>query len=63
MITIKDTGNIGAVIHVDKGTDYHVLLLGAVMLIEVLVKERGNKFEDVMDDIKYIYERDNKKGK
>jgi hypothetical protein len=63
MIIIKDMGNTKAEIHVGKGTDYHVLLLGAEMLIEVLVNERENKFDDVMSDIKYIYERDNKKEK
>jgi hypothetical protein len=61
MITIKDIGNTRAEIHIDKGTDYHVLLLGAEMLIEALVKEKGNKFDDVMSDIKYIYERYNQK--
>ena len=62
MITIKDTGNENAEIVVDKNTSYHVMLLGAEMLIEILVKEKGNTFEDVIHDITYIYERDLKKG-
>ncbi len=61
MITIKDIGNENAEIIVDKDTSYHVMLLGAEMLIEILVKEKGNTFEDVIHDITYIYERDLKK--
>lgn len=61
MITIKDIGNENAEIIVDKDTSYHVMLLGAEMLIEILVKEKGNAFEDVIHDITYIYERDLKK--
>lgn len=61
MITIKDIGKEHAEIIVDKNTSYHVMLLGAEMLIEILVKEKGNSFEDVIHDIKYIYERDLKK--
>ena len=44
----------------EKGTRYHDMLLGAVMLIEVLVKDKNNSFEDVIKDIKFIYYRDNK---
>lgn len=61
MITIKDIGNENAEIIVDKDTSYHVMLLGAEMLIEILVKEKGNTFEDIIHDITYIYERDLKK--
>lgn len=61
MITIKDIGNENAEIIVDKDTSYHVMLLGAEMLIEILVKEKGNTFEDVIHDITYIYERGLKK--
>ena len=59
MIKIYDIGNTKAEIKVEKGTSYHEMLLGAVMLIEILVKEKGNKFEDVIDDITAIYKRDN----
>ena len=39
------------------------MLLGAEMLIEVLVKDHtpNNDINWVLDDIKKIYERDNKK--
>lgn len=62
MITIKDLGNERAEIHIDKGTAYHVLLLGAEMLVETLTKDRDCKLEDVIDDIIYIYKRDNEKS-
>lgn len=60
MITIKNIDDNNAEIKIDKGTKYHDMLLGAVMLIEVLTKDRKNSFEDVIDDIKCIYYRDNK---
>ena len=59
MIKIYDIGNTKAEMKVDKGTSYHEILLGAVMLIEMLVKDKGNEFEDVIDDITAIYKRDN----
>lgn len=60
MIKIYDIGNTRAEIKVEKGTSYHEMLLGAVMLIEILEKDKGNKFEDVIEDIIKIYKRDNK---
>ena len=60
MIKIYDIGNTKAEMKVEKGTSYHEMLLGAVMLIEILVKEKDNEFEDVIDDIIAIYKRDNK---
>lgn len=65
MITIKsiDDKHSRAEIKIEKGTNYHEMLLGAEMLIEVLVKDRGNNIEDVLSDIKYIYDRDNKEDK
>ena len=60
MITIKNIDDNNAEIKIDKCTKYHDMLLGAVMLIEVLTKDRKNSFEDVIDDIKCIYYRDNK---
>lgn len=63
MITIttdKDNKNGGAELHIDKGTSYTTILLGAEMLIEVLVKDHtpNNDINWVLDDIKRIYERD-----
>lgn len=60
MIKIYDIGNTRAEIKVEKGTSYHEMLLGAEMLIEILVKEKENEFEDVIEDITAIYMRDNK---
>lgn len=66
MITIKTdkknkTG--GAILNIKKGTPYTTMLLGAEMLIEVLIKEHtpNNDINWVLEDIKRIYERDNKK--
>lgn len=68
MITIttdKANKNGGAEIHIDKGTPYTTILLGAEMLIEVLVNEHtpNNDIDWVLDDIKRIYERDNKENR
>ena len=67
MITIKtDKTNKhgGAEITIAKGTPYTTMLLGAEMLIECLVKDHtpNNDIDWVLDDIKRIYERDNKKN-
>lgn len=67
MITIKsDKGNKygGAELKIEKGTPYTTILLGAEMLIECLVKEHtpNNDINWVLDDIKRIYERDNKEA-
>lgn len=68
MITIttdKTNKNGGASIKISKGTPYTTMLLGAVMLIECLVKEHtpNNDIDFVLEDIKRIYERDNKEIK
>lgn len=63
MITIKtDKLNNGAELIIKEKTPYTTILLGAEMLIEVLVKEHtpNNDINFVLDDIKRIYERDNK---
>lgn len=63
MITIKtDKLNNGAELVIKEKTPYTTILLGAEMLIEVLVKEHtpNNDINWVLDDIKRIYERDNK---
>lgn len=66
MITIKtDKKNKagGAILNIKKGTPYTTMLLGAEMLIEVLIKDHtpNNDINWVLEDIKRIYERDNKK--
>lgn len=65
MITIKtDKLNNGAELTIKEKTPYTTILLGAEMLIEVLVKEHtpNNDINWVLDDIKRIYERDNKEN-
>lgn len=62
MITIKTLENNNAEIKIDKGTPHITMLLGIEMLVEALMNE--NVVEDINDllgDIKRIYERDNKK--
>lgn len=66
MITIKTdkkNKNGGAILNIKKGTPYTTMLLGAEMLIEVLVKDHtpNNDINWVLEDIRRIYERDNKK--
>lgn len=67
MITIKTNKENkygGAEVKIAKGTPYTTILLGVEMLIECLVKEHtpNNDINWVLDDIKRIYERDNKES-
>lgn len=64
MITIKtiDYKYGGAEIHIAKNTPHITMLLGIEMLIEALMKEATNEdIDSLLEDIKRIYERDNKK--
>jgi len=65
MIEIKTNKDGGVELHIDKNTPYTTILLGAEMLIEILVNEHtpNNDIGWVLDDIKRIYERDNKENK
>lgn len=61
MITIKTLENNNAEINIAKGTPHTTMLLGIEMLVEALMNE--NVVEDINDllgDIKRIYEKDNK---
>lgn len=42
-------------------TPHQEILLGLEMLVEIVVKETGLKIDTVLEDVKRIYERDNKK--
>lgn len=63
MITIKTLENNNAEIKIEKGTPHTTMLLGIEMLIESLMNESSLKLsiDDLLSDIKRIYERDNKK--
>jgi len=63
MITIKTLENNNAEIKIEKGTPHTTMLLGIEMLVEALMNESSLKLsiDDLLNDIKRIYERDNKK--
>lgn len=65
MITIKTLENNNVEIKIDKGTPHTTMLLGIEMLVEALMNESSLKLsiDDLLSDIKRIYERDNKKNK
>ena len=66
MITIREIDDNKAELIVDKGTQHSTMLLGIEMLIEALLKEsklEGITIDDILEDLKRIYERDNKKWK
>lgn len=65
MITIKTIDKNNAELNVAKGTPHTTILLGIEMLIETLIKDSsGNlNIDDVLEDLKYSYERDNNKEK
>jgi hypothetical protein len=60
MITIKELDNNTAKLHIEKGTPHFVYLLGLEMIIEAILKEVPTmSIDDVLYDLKRIYERDN----
>lgn len=61
--TIKEDKYGRAEMHIAKDTPYTTMLLGCEMLIEALLKEVPNEtIDDILSDLKRIYERDNKKS-
>lgn len=62
MITIKTIDNNNAELHINKGTSHVTILLGIEMLIEELIKQSSTNLtiDDLLYDLKRIYERDNK---
>ena len=64
MITIKKIDDNNAELKIDEGTPHTTILLGIEMLIETLIQEtsaKGITIDDILEDLKRIYERDNKK--
>ena len=61
MITIKTLENNNAELKIEKGTSHITMLLGIEMLVEALMNESSLKLsiDDLLSDIKRIYERDN----
>ena len=57
--TIKEDKYGRAEIHIAKGTPYTTMLLGTEMLIEAIIEKHSMNIDDILRDIKYIYERDN----
>ena len=58
MITIKETSNNGAEIHIYEGTSGTTIILGIDMLVEAIVKDIGMSIDEVLKEVKRIYERD-----
>ena len=64
MITIKTIDDNNAELKIDVGTSHTTILLGIEMLIEALMDEtsaKGITIDNVLEDLKKIYERDNRK--
>lgn len=58
--TIKEDKYGRAEMKIEKGTPYTTILLGTGMLIEVLLKENTCKnIDDLLEDLKRIYIRNN----
>lgn len=63
MITIKTIDKNNAELNIAKGTPHTTMLLGIEMLIEALIKDSNAnlKIDDLLADLRQIYERDNSK--
>ena len=60
MITIKELNNNTAELNIEKGTPHFTYLLGIEMLIETILEEVPTMtIDDILCDLKRIYERDN----
>lgn len=60
MIIIKPIDDNTAELHIEKGTPHFVYLLGIEMLIESILQQVPTMtIDDVLTDLKRIYERDN----
>lgn len=60
MIKIHTNKDDTVQINISKGTPHQEFILGLEMLIEVIIEETGMSIDDVLSDVKQIYERDNK---
>ncbi len=63
MITIKTIDKNNAELNIAKGTPHTTMLLGIEMLIETLINDSSANLniDDLLADLKQIYERDNNK--
>ena len=61
MITIKTIDKNNAELNINEGTPYMTILLGVEMMIEELVKTTGLEIDQLLGDLKIIYERDNER--
>ena len=63
MITIKTIDKNNAELNIAKGTPHTTMLLGIEMLIETLIKDSNANLniDDLLADLKQMYERDNSK--
>lgn len=63
MITIKTIDKNNAELNIAKGTPHTTMLLGIEMLIETLINDSSVNLniDDLLADLKQIYERDNNK--
>ena len=60
MIIIKPIDDNTAELHIEKGTPHFTYLLGIDMLIELILQQVPTMtIDDVLTDLKRIYERDN----
>ena len=61
MITIKTIDDNNTEINIPKGTKHTTILLGIEMLIEALMEQSSANLtiDDLLDDLKRIYLRDN----
>lgn len=61
MITIKTIDDNNAEINISKGTKHTTIILGIEMLIESLIEQSSGNLtiDDLLEDLKRIYLRDN----
>ena len=65
LITIKTINENNAELKIEKGTPHTTMLLGIEMLIEALLEEGKHELtiDNLLKDLKSIYERDNRNEK
>ena len=60
MITIQTIEEDKVELKIEPHTSHKELILGLEMLIEAIVNETNMNIDDVLEDVKRIYERDKK---
>ena len=61
MITIKTIDSNNAELNIKEGTPYTTILLGVELMIEQLVQTTELDIDQILGDLKRIYERDNER--